>query len=102
MFQTFWKRYDKTKCRRKTYGDPFKAGDVEGFNEESFPEGVSVLEVDDGLVLPEVAYPVSHMLDGESHSPDTVIGVAMEAGVLRTAAGVVFLLVLPSRLEHEM
>lgn len=83
------------------YRDSLEIGAAEGLEEERLPEGVSVPEVADSLILPHVTYPVRHVLDGQGHRPDAVVRVPVESAVLFTTTGIVLHAILVSRLQAK-
>lgn len=67
-------------------GDTFEAGVVQGVQEETLPQRVAVPEVVHSLIPSEVLDLVGDVLDGQGNRPYSVVGVAVETGVLDASA----------------
>jgi hypothetical protein len=82
-----------------THRNPLETGVAKRFQKQIFPQGITVPEVSYRLV-PKVMYAKSHALNGQCHSPDTIIRISVETGIFGTTARVVFQAVLVSSLQQ--
>lgn len=79
---------------------PFKTCILQRSEEEPLPQRVPVLKVVNGQAVLR-ADVVRHVLDGQRHRPYAVVGVAVEAGILATAPGIVLRFVFVRCLEQK-
>lgn len=78
-----------------------ETGVAKRIQKQLFPQGITVPEVYYRLILPDVTYALSHVLNGQCHSPDTVIRISVESGIFGSAARVVLQPVLVSSLQQR-